>query len=40
MYEDLLEKVTNPPLALDSIAISANKIFITTQDSNTIEFME
>lgn len=39
-YEDIKNKVMNPPVALNTIAISSNNIFTTTLDSNALNVIK
>lgn len=39
-YHDILDKINNPPLALNTIAIRANDIYKTTLDSNAIDVIQ
>lgn len=39
-YNDILDKITNPPLALNTIAIKANNIYKTSLDNNALEVIK
>jgi len=39
-YQDLLEKVLNPPLAINSIAVLKDDMYTTTLDANVLEIMK
>jgi predicted transcriptional regulator len=40
LYQDLLDKVTKPPLALNTVAIRANDIYKTSLENNALEVIQ